>query len=112
MAIKFTNNATTTLSSGINTTATSIGVTDGSVFPTLGTGDITYVTFDDDTNTEVVKVTARSGNTLTVVRAQDGTSARSFSSGNKAELRITAALMNEVISDSEATATSLSIALG
>ena len=112
MAIKFTNNASTTLSAGINNSVTSIGVADGSVFPTLGTGDITYVTFDDDTNTKVVKVTARSGNTLTVVRAQDGTSARSFSSGDKAELRITAALMNEVISDSEATATSLSIALG
>jgi hypothetical protein len=112
MAIKFTNNASTTLSAGINNSVTSIGVADGSVFPALGTGDITYVTFDDDTNTEVVKVTARSGNTLTVVRAQDGTSARSFSSGDKVELRITAALVNEVISDADSTATSLALALG
>ena len=35
MAVKFTNNAATTLAAGINSSATSISVTDGSVFPSL-----------------------------------------------------------------------------
>ena len=90
MAVKFTNNAATTLAAGINSSATSISVTDGSVFPAIKFGIIFTVTFDDTTNTEIVKVTARSGNTLTVVRGQDDTTARAFSSGDKAELRVVA----------------------
>ena len=96
MAVKFTNNAATTLAAGINSSATSISVTDGSVFPSLSSGEHFYVTFDDTTNTEIVKVTARSSNTLTVVRGQDNTTARAFSSGDKAELRVVAALLEDV----------------
>ena len=96
MAVKFTNNAATTLAAGINSSATSISVTDGSVFPSLSSGEHFYCTFDDTTNTEIVKVTARSGNTLTVVRGQDDTTARAFSSGDKAELRVVAALLEDV----------------
>lgn len=97
MAVKFTNNAATTLAAGINNSVTSIAVTDGSVFPTITGSDYFYATFDDGTNKEIVKVTARSSNTLTVVRGQDSTSARAFSSGDKAELRIVAALLADVI---------------
>ena len=96
MAVKFTNNAATTLAANINSSATSISVTDGSVFPTITGSDHFYVTFDDTTNKEIVKVTARSSNTLTVVRGQDNTTARAFSSGDKAELRIVAALLEDV----------------
>ena len=96
MAVKFTNNAATTLAAGINSSATSISVTDGSVFPSLSSGEHFYCTFDDTTNTEIVKVTARSSNTLTVVRGQDNTTARAFSSGDKAELRVVAALLEDV----------------
>ena len=97
MAVKFTNNAATTLAAGINNSVTSIAVTDGSVFPTITGSDYFYVTFDDGTNKEIVKVTARSSNTLTVVRGHDNTSARAFSSGDKAELRVVAALLADVI---------------
>ena len=93
MAIVFKNNATTSLSGNINSSATSIGVTDGSVFPTLSSGESFFVTFDDGTNKEIVKVTGRSGNTLTVVRAQDGTSARAFSINDAVDLRLTAAVL-------------------
>ena len=96
MAVKFTNNAATTLAAGINSSATSISVTDGSVFPSLSSGEHFYCTFDDTTNVEIVKVTARSSNTLTVVRGQDDTTARAFSSGDKAELRVVAALLEDV----------------
>ena len=97
MAVKFTNNAATTLAAGINNSVTSVAVTDGSVFPTITGSDYFYVTFDDGTNKEIVKVTARSSNTLTVVRGHDNTSARAFSSGDKAELRVVAALLSDVI---------------
>ena len=50
MAVKFTNNAKTTLSSGINSSVTSAAVADGSVFPSLGAGEYFYITFDDGTN--------------------------------------------------------------
>jgi len=96
MAVKFTNNAATTLAAGINSSVTSIAVTDGSVFPTITGSDHFYVTFDDTTNREIVKVTARSGNTLTVIRGQDDTTAQAFNSGDKAELRVVAALLEDV----------------
>ena len=105
MAVKFTNNAATTLAAGINSSVTSIAVTDGSVFPAITGGDYFYVTFDDSTNKEIVKVTARSGNTLTAVRGQDDTTARAFNSGDKAELRIVAALLEDVKTDVSSTLT-------
>ena len=64
MAIVFKNNATTTLAGSINSSATSISVADGSVFPSLSSGESFFVTFDDGTNREIVKVTAISSNTL------------------------------------------------
>jgi hypothetical protein len=99
MAVKFTNNAATTLAAGINSSVTSISVTDGSVFPALTGSDHFYVTFDDTTNREIVKVTARSGNTLTVVRGQDDTTAQAFNSGDKAELRVVAALLEDITTE-------------
>ena len=94
MAVVFKNNAKTTLASGINSSATSITVSDGSVFPSLTGSDIFFVTFEDGTNNEIVKVTAVSSNTLTVVRAQESTTASSFASGDAAELRLTAGILS------------------
>ena len=94
MAVVFKNNAKTTLASGITSSATSITVADGSVFPTLTGSDTFFCTLDDGTNIEIVEVTAISSNTLTVTRAQDNTSATSFSTGTVAELRLTAGILN------------------
>jgi hypothetical protein len=99
MPVKFSNNVSTTLAAGIGTSNTTISVVDASKFPALAAGEHTYVTLDSDTVTptrEVVKVTGISGNTLTVVRAQDGTAAAAFSADAKVELRITAALLDEL----------------
>ena len=97
MPVIFSNNAATTLASGINSSITSITAADGSVFPTLAGGNYFYVTFENIANTarEVVKVTARSGNTLTVVRGQDGSSGQAFSTGDRVELRLNAAALND-----------------
>ena len=81
MAIKWTNNASTTLASSISAVATTITVASsgGSLFPSLGTGDYFYATLvDSSNNLEIVKVTARTGDVMTVVRGQEGTSANSY----------------------------------
>ncbi|MDB2580771.1 tail fiber domain-containing protein [Candidatus Poseidoniales archaeon] len=94
MAIVFKNNAKTTLAGNVTTSATSITVSDGSVFPAISGGDTFFCTFDDGTNNEIVSVTAISGNVLTVVRAQDNTTAKAFTSGDAAESRLTAGILD------------------
>lgn len=97
MGIKFTNNATATLAASISTSSTSLTVTtsQGALFPTLGTGDYFYATLTDSSNNlEIVKITARSGDTLTAVRAQEGTTARIYAAADKLELRVTAAALS------------------
>lgn len=92
MGLKLTNNATTTLASAINSSALSLTVapTTGALFPTLGSGDYFYATLQNTDNTfEIVKVTARSTDTMTIVRAQESTTARSFASGSRFEIRVT-----------------------
>lgn len=102
MAVQLKNNAVTTLAADITSSATSIPVADGSVFPALSGSGYTYVTFEDtNSNREIVKVTAISSNTLTVVRAQDNTTARAFSDSDKCELRITAALLNDIATQAD-----------
>ena len=96
MGIVFKNNAKTTLASSLSNSATSATVTDGSVFPSLNAGEFFLVTFDDGTNNEICKCTARSGNTLTIVRAQESTTARAFSSGDSAEGRVTAGVLETI----------------
>lgn len=94
MTIKFTNNATTTLASGINSSVTSLAVASGTgtLFPSLSGSDVFYATLANLAGTvEIVKVTARSTDTFTIVRGQDGTTATSWSAGDKVELRPTAA---------------------
>jgi hypothetical protein len=90
----FTNNASTTLASGINSSVTSLTVAagTGALFPTLAGSEYFYTTLSNIAGTiiEIVKVTARSTDTFTIVRGQDNTAAASFIAGDKVELRLTA----------------------
>ena len=98
--LKFTNNASATLAGAITSAATSIVLSagNGSLFPALGAGEFCYGTLvDSSNNLEVVKITARTSDTLTVVRAQDNTVARAYSVGDKFELRLVAAVFQELI---------------
>lgn len=93
MGIQLKNNAYSTLASSITASNTGIVVAtnEGSRFPTLGATDYFYATLESTGGTtEIVKVTARSGDTMTIVRAQEGTSAQSFLAGSRIELRVTA----------------------
>jgi len=96
VGIVFKNNAKTTLASSLSNSATSATVTDGSVFPSLNAGEFFLITFDDGSNNEICKCTARSSNTLTIVRAQESTTARAFSSGDAAEGRVTAGVLEQI----------------
>ena len=97
----FTNNAATTLASGISSSATSLTVAtgNGALFPNpTVTGDVRtnqyfLATLQNTAGTvkEIVKVTARSGDTFTIVRAQEGTTASAFVTGDTVTLRATAA---------------------
>lgn len=99
MAIKFTNNAFATLAASINSSVTSISLAAGTGgrFPSLGVGDYFYATLvDASNNLEIIKVTARSTDTLTVVRGQDSSTARSFAAGDRIELRPVAAVFDDI----------------
>ena len=108
MAIKFSNLASTTLASAVSDTATSISVTSASSFPTLGTGDYFYASLGIGSGSEVVKVTAVSGTTLTVVRGQDDTTAISHDSGVEIALRVTAASLNDLSTQADTESVSIS----
>jgi hypothetical protein len=93
MSIKLANNASGTLATAINASDTGIVLTtnDGAEFPTLGVGEYFYGTLESTNGTlEIVKVTARSGDSLTVERAQEGTSSAGFAAGALFEVRVTA----------------------
>lgn len=99
MVMKFTNNAVTTLASGITNVATSLTVAGGAgvLFPVLGGGDYFYCTLTNAGGTiEIVKVTARATDTFTITRAQDNTTAVAWSTGDKCELRLVAASLNDI----------------
>jgi len=115
MGVKVTNNAFGTISAGISSTDTTITLDSGqgARFPTLGAGDYFYGTLVDTSNTtEIVKVTARSTDSMTVVRGQDNTTASAFAIGDRFELRPTAALFEALGTDgitSSATGTAMTI---
>lgn len=92
MAVQLKNNAFTTIPAGVSSTATTLNVAtgDGSKFPSLGTGDYFYLTLVDVSgNFEIVQVTARTDDTMTIVRGQSGTLAIPFPPNSRAELRVT-----------------------
>ena len=93
MAIKLKNNAISTLAVSILETDVGLIVTsgEGDKFPTLSTGDYFYATLSNSANFyEVVKVTARVSDAMTIVRGQEGTVPLAFPIGARIEARITA----------------------
>ncbi|MGB2145973.1 MAG: pyocin knob domain-containing protein, partial [Vibrio toranzoniae] len=103
MSVKFSNNGKTTVSSAVSGSTTTISVNDASVFPSISASDYFYVTLDNGQgDLEICKVTnVNTGtNKLTVVRAQEGTTASAFDLGTKVENRLTAGGLNDVLEQS------------
>jgi hypothetical protein len=100
MGIQLKNNASGTLATAISASDTGIVLTtgNGASFPALGATDYFYATLESTGGTfEVIKVTVRSGDSMTVVRAQDGSTANSFAAGSRIELRVTAQSVLDVV---------------
>lgn len=90
------------LSVAMNAAITSVTVQtgQGARFPALAAGSINwfYITLIDTSgNEEICKVTATSGDTFTVIRGVDGSTALSFAAGCRVELRMVAAIYNDYI---------------
>jgi hypothetical protein len=87
MTILFSNNASTTISGSITAAATSVALAAGTgvLFP-LPTGTDFFVCtfYDQSTKTinEIVHVTNITGDVATIVRAQEGTTARAWNAGD------------------------------
>lgn len=99
----FANNADSELDGAITSVATSITLKTGggAKFPTPTGGDFFLMTMFQkvgaaELNHEIVKCTARSGDVLTVVRAQEGTTGFAFSNADPVELRETAGTLASV----------------
>ena len=99
MAQLFKNNATGSLSAAITNVATTLTLQagQGALFPAL-TGGNTFVitlvglTSSIETSWEIVQVTALTGDTMTIVRAQEGSAAVAWPVSTPVGLRLTAAV--------------------
>jgi len=102
MAVKLKNNARGFLSTAVTGTDTQLLLTTGTgaAFPVLSAGDSFFATVVSvDGQFEIVRVTGRTVDTLTVQRAAEGTTAKSFNPGSLVELRVTVGNIEGVLSD-------------
>jgi hypothetical protein len=92
MAEQLQNFGTTTLNEALDDSETGVDVTDGSVFPSSGD-------FRVNVEDELMLVTARSGNTLTVTRGAESTTAAAHDNGTTIQMVLTAAGLDTYISE-------------
>jgi len=94
----FSNNASSFTEGAllVNTTSMTLGSATG--FPQPATGEYYFLTITEvdagsgrETDWEVVKVTSRTGNVITIVRGQDDTDARAWAAFSPVQLRLTKA---------------------
>jgi hypothetical protein len=95
----FRNNAFSALGASLTNAATTLTVSTGhgDRFPAVVAPNFFMLTLQDASNNiEIVRVTARTAgaDSMTIVRAQEGTTARAWSIGDVAELRLTAFALN------------------
>lgn len=95
----FANNVTTTVASSFSSVSTSLTVVDGSKMPSPTGGNFFLITLyainsnGQEITWEIIKITARSGNVLTCVRAQEGTTAVLWAVASPVHMRATAATL-------------------
>ena len=93
----FANNAASVLANGMSSAATTLQLAPGTGarFPNPANGNYFLLTLfqmsgSTEVNHEIVKCSARNGDTLTIQRAQEGSTARTFSTADPVSLRLTA----------------------
>lgn len=102
MGLQLKNNATTTTTAVLNAGDTTVTVVSGtgSLFPILGASDYFYATIQSVENSyEIVKVTARTDDVMTIVRAQESTLAQTFPANSRFEIRVTVQNIKSVLED-------------
>lgn len=94
----FKNNASSTLAADLTAIGTviTLGVGGGAVFPNPATNESFRLTLQVGAAIEIVECTARTGDSLTVVRALEGTAAQVWPTGTPVEMRMTAGLMSSL----------------
>lgn len=93
---QFTNNASTTLATAMLSTDTQLTVATGTgaKFPALSAGQIFAATIEDTSgNIEIVYCTGIVGDTFSISRGEENTTALGFASGSRVELRLTAGIL-------------------
>lgn len=96
MSAVTTNNAQGILNAGITAVATTIVLTagGGTPFPAPAAPDYAMLTlFNAGGTLEIVKLTSRAADTLTVVRGQEGTVGFAFAGADKIDCRLTAGVL-------------------
>lgn len=96
MAVLFANSAKSTLAANLSSGATLLAIDEDDAwkFPSPSSGDWFPLTiFDAAGNIEYVKCTGRAAAILTIVRAQEGTTAKAFIAGSGVSHRLTAAAL-------------------
>jgi hypothetical protein len=104
MALKLKNNAAGVLAASISASDTGITLAagQGATFPTMTAGDYFYATLENtDGSYEIVKVTARSGDGMTIVRGQEDTATNGFAQGARFAMRVTVQNILDVIGSNE-----------
>ena len=102
MTILFSNNASTTVSGSITAASTSVALAAGTgvLFPNPTGGNFYVATFYDQatkTVNEIIHVTAMSGDIATIVRAQEGTTAKAWNAGDIFANLVTAGTLNAFV---------------
>lgn len=96
----FSNNAKTTTAASLTSGDVTLVVPSGhgALFPQPTGGNTFRITLLDpsDGNLEIVLCTARATDTLTIVRAQEGTTAKAFPIGSVVSHRLTAQTLNAI----------------
>lgn len=97
MAFKFLNNWSTTISAELTASATSMTVTSAAGL-SLASGEVYRLTIQnaDASLFELVDVTAISGNTLTIERAKEGTTALEWAAGDVVLCGVTASQLARI----------------
>lgn len=93
------NNATSTLAAALDVASTQVSInpSDAKLFPYVVDGRWCPLTIVDGTGGyEIVHATRRAGGIFTVIRGQENTQARNFPVGSRIDLRLTAAIIDEI----------------
>jgi len=105
--LKYANNANTTLASGITSSQTSltVAVGTGALFPAIGAGPNNFYATLTDAATqllrEIILVSAVSGDSFTIARGQQGTTARAYLGGDYVQQLCTAGDLTNFVQASQ-----------